>query len=86
MNATESPEMKQYRTVTAVTRTVVLLGVVAALAAIGAHSPDASLASTNCASKDESARKWWAESGGAASPCNPVAGSNKWPDSGSIPG
>jgi hypothetical protein len=49
MNATESPEMKQYRTVAAVTRTVVLLGVVAALAAIGARAPDASIAATNCA-------------------------------------
>lgn len=50
MNATESPELRQYRTAAAVTRTVVLLGVLAGLAAISATAPDASRTATmNCA-------------------------------------
>jgi len=48
MNTIESPETRQYRKFAAVARSVVLLGAIAALAAIGAHSPERSQASLNC--------------------------------------
>lgn len=49
MNANESPEVKHYRTVAAVVRGAVLVGVVAGLAAIGLQAPDHTRMSMNCA-------------------------------------
>lgn len=55
MHANESPEVKHYRTVAAVVRGAVLVGLVAGLAAIGSQAPERTLMSLNCAYSPSSA-------------------------------
>jgi hypothetical protein len=48
MNTTESPDIKHYRAVAVVTRSIVLMGVIAGLFAIGATAPNRSVAALDC--------------------------------------